>query len=117
MFALYGLISLGAGGIKSNVVTLGGDQFIEGKPEHDIEKKTFFNYFYWAINIGAAFSFGYLSQMATNGSGAIPEAYGFFWSFTICSIALALAIMAFLINSPKYAISPTLNFTLRINLL
>ena len=106
MASLYGLIALGAGGIKSNVVTLGGDQFIEGNPEHKEQKESFFNYFYWAINIGAGFSYGYLAQMATNGSGSITKGYGFFWSFVICAIALSAAMFAFMAASGRYILKP-----------
>lgn len=106
MLGLFGLLSLGAGGIKANVVTLGGDQFDDSIKEHKEQKEKFFNYFYWMINIGAAISYGYLAQMATNGSGSISKQYGFFWSFTICTIALMLAIIAFLSASGRYILHP-----------
>eukprot|EP00468_Gymnochlora_sp_CCMP2014_P003213 CAMPEP_0167761064 /NCGR_PEP_ID=MMETSP0110_2-20121227/11947_1 /TAXON_ID=629695 /ORGANISM="Gymnochlora sp., Strain CCMP2014" /LENGTH=712 /DNA_ID=CAMNT_0007647671 /DNA_START=122 /DNA_END=2260 /DNA_ORIENTATION=- len=106
MLSLYGLISLGAGGIKPNVVSMGADQFLKGNPSHMNQQKIFFDYFYWAINIGAAIAYGYLAQMATNGSGDISADYGFFWSFFICAIALTFAIMSFLLNGGKYILAP-----------
>eukprot|EP00466_Bigelowiella_natans_P018770 jgi/Bigna1/81161/fgenesh1_pg.78_\ len=106
MFSCFGLLSLGSGGIKANVVTLGGDQFDDRNPAHVPQKEQFFNYFYWSINIGAGVSYGYLAQMATNGSGDIPAEYGFFWSFTICAIALALALITFLGASGRYILHP-----------
>jgi len=105
MFSCFGLLALGAGGIKANVVTLGGDQF-GNSAEHQKQKEQFFNYFYWAINIGAGISYGYLAQMATNGSGDISEEYGFFWSFMICTIALGLALITFLSASGRYILLP-----------
>lgn len=68
-------VALGAGGIKSNVVVLGADQFV--LPDQKAEQDAFFNWFYWAINIGALFSLGYLSNLATNGQPpTIPKRYG-----------------------------------------
>lgn len=42
MMAFFGLVSLGAGGIKSNVVTMGGDQFNLDFPEESEQKDTYF---------------------------------------------------------------------------
>jgi len=106
MFSLYGLISIGAGGIRPNVVSLGADQFLEGNENHENQKMSYFDYFYWAINIGALIAFGYLAQMATNGSGSISADYGFFYSFLICSAALALGLLAFLAMSGRYVLFP-----------
>ena len=57
---LLGFVALGAGGIKPNVVVLGADQFPEPAAHasqeelaaHTATKTTYFNYFYWTINIG-----------------------------------------------------------------
>jgi dipeptide/tripeptide permease len=46
MVAFFGLVALGAGGIKSNVVTMGGDQFNLDYPEESAQKDTYFVYFY-----------------------------------------------------------------------
>lgn len=40
MFAFFGLVSLGAGGIKSNVITMGGDQFNLDIPEESAQKES-----------------------------------------------------------------------------
>eukprot|EP00472_Partenskyella_glossopodia_P008513 CAMPEP_0197538336 /NCGR_PEP_ID=MMETSP1318-20131121/59549_1 /TAXON_ID=552666 /ORGANISM="Partenskyella glossopodia, Strain RCC365" /LENGTH=605 /DNA_ID=CAMNT_0043096727 /DNA_START=234 /DNA_END=2051 /DNA_ORIENTATION=- len=112
MLSCFGLLSLGTGGIKANVVTLGGDQFDDRNPAHKEQKEQFFNYFYWAINFGAMISFGYLAQMATNGSGAIPPEYGFFWSFVICGSALFIALCSFLGASGRYILNPAAGGTM-----
>eukprot|EP00471_Norrisiella_sphaerica_P006960 CAMPEP_0184491068 /NCGR_PEP_ID=MMETSP0113_2-20130426/19537_1 /TAXON_ID=91329 /ORGANISM="Norrisiella sphaerica, Strain BC52" /LENGTH=665 /DNA_ID=CAMNT_0026875263 /DNA_START=109 /DNA_END=2106 /DNA_ORIENTATION=- len=114
LMACFGLLALGSGGIKANVVTLGGDQFDDKNPVHVQQKEAFFNYFYWAINIGAGVSYGYLAQMATNGSGDISPEYGFFWSFTICSIALGMALVVFLGASSRYIMYPASGGTMGI---
>ena len=41
------------GGIKPCVSTFGADQFDEDDPRDCREKASFFNWFYWSINIGA----------------------------------------------------------------
>ena len=46
MLSFFGLVALGAGGIKSNVVTMGGDQFNLDCPEESEQKDTYFVYFY-----------------------------------------------------------------------
>jgi peptide/histidine transporter 3/4 len=102
LFALYGLICLGAGGIKPNVSTFGADQFDISTAKGLKDQERFFNAFYWVINIGAFVAYGVLGQMATNGMGAIPKDYGFFWTFTISAGAWVLAIVIFLLGTPRY---------------
>jgi peptide/histidine transporter 3/4 len=108
MFALFGLVGIGSGGIKANVVTMGGDQFDSKKPLEAAQKDSFFNYFYWSINLGAIISFGYIAQLATNGQASLsikPEE-GFFASFLICAAALAIALMAFVWARERYICKP-----------
>ena len=69
MLGLFGFVGLGSGGIKANVIVLGGDQFDITKPEEAAQQDAFFNYFYWSINLGALVSYGYLAQLAVTGSG------------------------------------------------
>lgn len=64
MVGLFVFVGIGSGGIKANVITLGGDlQFDTSKPEEAKQQGTFLNYFYWRINLGALVSCGYLSQL------------------------------------------------------
>ena len=62
---LFLCVSLGAGGIKSNVVVLGADQF--ELPQQAVEQAAFFNWFYWSINIGATAAYLFLTNMALHG--------------------------------------------------
>jgi solute carrier family 15 (peptide/histidine transporter), member 3/4 len=64
---LFLFVTIGSGCIKPCVVTLGADQFDPKDPEQVLEKAKFFNYFYWAINLGATLSYGYLTHLALNG--------------------------------------------------
>ena len=104
LIGLFGGVAVGSGGIKPNVVTLGADQFDVRDPSQNAEKERFFNYFYWCINIGATFSFGYLTTLAINGepSIGIPKRYGFFASFVIPGIAMILAVIIFFGGSSRY---------------
>ena len=101
-FGLFACVALGSGGIKPNVVVLGADQFDPEIPTEKAQMESYFNYFYWSINIGATFSFGFLAYLAVNGMGAIPQSYGFFVSFTIPTVAMAVAIWVFTLGSSKY---------------
>jgi dipeptide/tripeptide permease len=49
--ALY-IVALGTGGIKPNVSAFGADQFDDTNPEEIHEKKSFFNWFYFSVNLG-----------------------------------------------------------------
>jgi dipeptide/tripeptide permease len=82
MVGLFLFVSLGAGGIKSNVVVLGADQF--KLPEQAKQQESYFNFFYWCINIGATVAFLFLTNVAISGLGDfIPARFGFFASFAI----------------------------------
>jgi peptide/histidine transporter 3/4 len=97
-------VAFGAGGIKPNVVVMGADQFDLSDPDQVKEKDRFFNYFYWAINLGASFSYGYLTNLAVNGAPylGIPEEWGFFASFVVPAGAMMVAVLVFLAGTPRY---------------
>lgn len=50
--ALY-VVALGTGGIKPNVSAFGADQFDDKSREERREKQSFFNWFYFSINVGS----------------------------------------------------------------
>jgi len=101
--ALFGGVALGSGGIKPNVVVLGAEQFDTSKPSEAAQQQSYFNYFYWSINIGASFSFGYLAWLATHGAPPlISENYGFFASFFIPSCFMAIAVLTFFLGRNRY---------------
>lgn len=103
MVGLFGGVAFGAGGIKPNVVVLGADQFNIDIPAQRVEKDSFFNWFYWAINIGATFSYGVLTNIAVNGiPGVVSPAYGFFASFSIPSAAFVVAFLVFYSGRHRY---------------
>lgn len=50
--ALY-TIAVGTGGIKPNVSSFGADQFDDSNREERKQKQSFFNWFYFSINVGS----------------------------------------------------------------
>jgi len=82
---------------------LGAEQFDTSKPSEAAQQQSYFNYFYWSINIGASFSFGYLAWLATHGAPPlISENYGFFASFFIPSCFMAIAVLTFFLGRNRY---------------
>ncbi|EQC40295.1 hypothetical protein SDRG_02197 [Saprolegnia diclina VS20] len=106
VFALFACIGIGTGAIKSNVITLGADQFNPNDPKEEAQKVTFFSYFYWCINFGAAFSYGYLATLCVEGSASISEDYGYFATFVICASVMGVALIMLFIGSSRYVKFP-----------
>ncbi|RHZ03235.1 hypothetical protein DYB31_003530 [Aphanomyces astaci] len=106
IFGLFGCIGLGTGAIKSNVITLGADQFNPTDASETHQKATFFSYFYWCINFGAAFAYGYLASLSVNGSSIIPVDLGYFACFAICTCVMALALLCLRLGRARYIQMP-----------
>ncbi|OQR96058.1 Proton-dependent Oligopeptide Transporter (POT) Family [Achlya hypogyna] len=102
VFALFACIGVGTGAIKSNVITLGADQFNPDDPKETAQKITFFSYFYWCVNFGAAFSYGYLATLCVEGSASISADYGYFATFLICACVMGVALFFFFVGSSRY---------------
>lgn len=86
--AIY-IIALGTGGIKPNVSTMGADQFDLRYSRDRKEKESFFNWFYWSINLGSMISYtvvAYICQYGLPGLGG--QKWGFFVGYTIPAIAM-----------------------------
>ena len=100
--AIY-LISFGTGGIKPNVSTLGADQFDMAYERDRKEKESFFNYFYWMINLGALISFtlvAYICQYGLSGLGG--QQWSFFVGFMIPLIMMVLGVGIFVSGTKRY---------------
>ncbi|CAM6081549.1 unnamed protein product [Calypogeia fissa] len=91
--ALY-LVALGTGGIKPCVSSFGADQFDENDVDEAKKKTSFFNWFYFSINIGALISASVLVYVQNNVSWG--------WGFGIPAIAMGLAICFFFFGTPRY---------------
>ncbi|KAG7383873.1 hypothetical protein PHYPSEUDO_003230 [Phytophthora pseudosyringae] len=106
VIGLFVGIGVGTGAIKSNVITFGADQFDPNDPAEVHQKETYFSYFYFCINFGAAFSYGYLSVLCVDGSAQIPAEYGYFATYMICAAVMVVAVFVFLAGSPRYVHMP-----------
>ena len=81
------IVSLGEGRFKSNMSPFGADQ-IDSNSDNS-EMRTFFNYYYWAINIGSMIGFSVIVW--------IQNDYGFCTGYTVPCCLLGLGGITFLI--------------------
>ena len=89
-----GLIALGTGGIKPCVSSFGADQFDEGDQNEVIKKYAFFNWFFFAINIGALFGITLLVQIQ------VEKGWG--WGFGVPTAAMFCSIIIFVAGMRYY---------------
>ncbi|XP_022934122.1 protein NRT1/ PTR FAMILY 8.2-like [Cucurbita moschata] len=91
--ALY-LIALGTGGIKPCVSSFGADQFDETDEVERKKKSSFFNWFYFSINVGAMIASSVLVWIQMN--------VGWGWGFGVPAVAMAIAVVFFFSGSSLY---------------
>jgi dipeptide/tripeptide permease len=77
LVAMFCFIAPGTGGMKPNVPSFGSDQFDPSIPREARHQEMWWSYFYWAVNLGAAVVFGYLTTLTTSGGGIITKEYGY----------------------------------------
>ncbi|OIW19866.1 hypothetical protein TanjilG_27232 [Lupinus angustifolius] len=91
--ALY-LVALATGGIKPCVSSYGADQFDDADPAEKEHKSSFFNWFYFSINIGALIASSLLVWIQDN--------VGWGWGFGIPAVAMAIAVVSFFSGTRLY---------------
>ncbi|XP_030447509.1 protein NRT1/ PTR FAMILY 8.1-like [Syzygium oleosum] len=91
--ALY-LIALGTGGIKPCVSSYGADQFDDADEAEKKRKGSFFNWFYFSINIGALIAGSVLVYIQDN--------VGWGLGFAIPAAAMAIAVCTFFSGTRLY---------------
>ncbi|XVE79459.1 hypothetical protein DITRI_Ditri14bG0060400 [Diplodiscus trichospermus] len=91
--ALY-LVALGTGGIKPCVSSYGADQFDDTDEAEKKHRGSFFNWFYFSINIGALIASSVLVWVQDNVSWG--------WGFGIPAIAMAVAVAFFFSGTRLY---------------
>nr|KAJ0188237.1 hypothetical protein LSAT_V11C900465560 [Lactuca sativa] len=91
--ALY-LVALGTGGIKPCVSSYGADQFDDVDEREKKHKSSFFNWFYFTINIGALIASSVLVWIQDN--------VGWGWGFGIPAVAMAIAVGSFFSGTRLY---------------
>jgi dipeptide/tripeptide permease len=102
--AIY-IIALGTGGIKPNVSTMGADQFDERYSQDRLEMQSFFNWFYWMVNLGALLAYSVVAYFCQYGlpSAGGPK-WGFFLGYMIPAVAMFVGIVIFLVGTPRYVL-------------
>ena len=101
------IVALGTGGIKPNVSTMGADQFDDNYAQDRKEKESFFNWFYWSINLGAFISYTTITYICQYGIPALGGLdWAFFVGYLIPAIMMGLAIFIFWLGTPKYRTVP-----------
>ncbi|XP_072972656.1 protein NRT1/ PTR FAMILY 8.3-like isoform X1 [Typha angustifolia] len=88
------LIALGTGGIKPCVSSFGADQFDDTDSGERVKKGSFFNWFYFSINIGALISSSFLVWVQDN--------WGWGLGFGIPTLFMGLAIISFFSGTSLY---------------
>ncbi|XP_026662983.1 protein NRT1/ PTR FAMILY 8.3 isoform X2 [Phoenix dactylifera] len=88
------LIALGTGGIKPCVSSFGADQFDDTDSKERVKKASFFNWFYFSINIGALVSSTFLVWVQDN--------CGWGLGFGIPTLFMGLAIISFFTGTSLY---------------
>lgn len=91
--ALY-LIALGTGGIKPCVSSFGADQFEDTNEVEKKHKSSFFNWFYFSINVGAMIAASVLVWIQMN--------VGWGWGFGIPAVVMAIAVVFFFSGTRLY---------------
>lgn len=103
LFSRADLFIPGTGGIKPNVSTMGADQFNDLYSQDRKEKESFFNWFYWSINLGSLISYTLVAYICQYGLPFLGGAdWGFFVGYSIPAIFMAMAILIFVMGSGRY---------------
>ncbi|PIK45662.1 putative solute carrier family 15 member 4-like [Apostichopus japonicus] len=85
VFVALFLIALGAGSIRSNLSPFGAEQVKDGGPD---VMHTFFNWFYWAINVGSLISYFLVAYIQQN--------INFFYGFVIPAASVSVCLLVFI---------------------
>lgn len=88
------LIALGTGGIKPCVSSFGADQFDDTDSRERVKKGSFFNWFYFSINIGALISSSFLVYIQDNAGWGL--------GFGIPALFMGFAIASFFSGTRLY---------------
>ncbi len=95
LFCGLALLAIGSGGIKPCVSAFVGDQFA---PNQDDALRKVYGWFYWAINLGAAFGFAVIPL--------IRRQAGYSWAFGVPGIFMGLATLVFWLGRKHYVRQP-----------
>ncbi|XP_071518044.1 solute carrier family 15 member 4-like isoform X2 [Panulirus ornatus] len=95
------IVGLGVGIVKSNIAPFGAEQLNTPNPQ---KTRSFFNWFYWCINLGSLVGVGAITYIEQDNPGICVN--GFFCGYLISSVCLLLALILFIMLLPCYHIVP-----------
>ncbi|KAK9087807.1 hypothetical protein Syun_030201 [Stephania yunnanensis] len=91
--SLY-ILSIGTGGTKPNISTIGADQFDEFDPKEKAHKLSFFNWWMFSIFFGTLFANTFLVYLQDN--------VGWTLGYGLPTAGLAISIVIFIAGTPFY---------------
>uniref|UniRef100_A0A6B2L6S2 Major facilitator superfamily (MFS) profile domain-containing protein n=1 Tax=Arcella intermedia TaxID=1963864 RepID=A0A6B2L6S2_9EUKA len=94
------MVAIFMGGIKSNVVTFGADQFTHASEN---AKQSFFNWFYFSINVGSMISFTAIAYL---------QSYDFVIGLGVPALVMFVSAIFFFLGSSWYNKFPPAGSTL-----
>ncbi|KAF8015255.1 hypothetical protein BT93_H0914 [Corymbia citriodora subsp. variegata] len=94
LYTALALIALGTGGIKPCISSFGADQFDEADKKEVKKKYAFFNWFFFAINMGALLAITLLVYLQAQ--------KGWIWGFGVPSAAMIISIMVLVCGTKYY---------------
>lgn len=94
LYSALALIAVGTGGIKPCVSSFGADQFDGSDPKEARNKYAFFNWFFFAINIGALFGITVLVYL--------QAVKGWVWGFAIPTATMLGSAVILIVGTPYY---------------
>ncbi|KAF5740811.1 protein NRT1/ PTR FAMILY 8.2-like [Tripterygium wilfordii] len=94
LFCALALIALGTGGIKPCVSSFGADQFDEADKKEAQKKYAFFNWFFFAINMGALLGITVLVY--------VEDQKGWVWGFAVPTVLMFSSVIILVSGVPFY---------------
>ncbi|KAL3812339.1 hypothetical protein ACJIZ3_013607 [Penstemon smallii] len=94
LYCALALIALGTGGIKPCVSSFGADQFDESDQKEANKKYAFFNWFFFAINMGALLGITLMVYVQVE--------FGWTWGFAVPTAAMICSIFILAAGLLKY---------------
>lgn len=94
LYVALALIAVGTGGIKPCVSSFGADQFDEADPKEAVKKYSFFNWFFFAINMGVLIGITVMIYLQVR--------KGMGWGFGVPTVAVLLSIITLIAGAPIY---------------
>lgn len=106
LFGIMVLVPIGTAGIKANISNFGADQYDTTDPVQAAAQEKFFSWFYFAINLGSAVAYGYLTTLGSNGGLGVPKRYGYFTVYLVAAVCMCLAVCIFCSRRREYRLQP-----------